>query len=244
MADLHDRCKSCIQEVRHAEERLEKVHLEHESSLQERFEKELAEKEKQREKEVKELQDLLEQERTAAKHAKLDYEEKAQQLEEAERMQLEFNEQKEEQQQEHAKQLAQHAKLQEELQEQEKHSEFVTKELEQQKSSWQQRNEEQLQELRELQSKMNSLKDAEAGEGINDKKYMYISCIYYICMILYVHGKYTASFLTSHRSPGHGSSRFGRTPAVKSTATRGTVSLKFDKTRHIQHAQVSMCCRI
>ena len=154
-----------------------------------------------------ELQDLLEQERTAAKHAKLDYEEKAQQLEEAERMQLEFNEQKEEQQQEHAKQLVQHAKLQEELQEQEKHSEFVTKELEQQKSSWQQRNEEQLQELRELQSKMNSLKDAEAGEGINDRKYMYIyiSCIYYICMILYVHGKYTASFLTSHRSPGHGS---------------------------------------
>ena len=74
MADLHDRCKSCIQEVRHAEERLEKVHLEHESSLQERFEKELAEKEKQHEKEVKELQDLLEQERTAAKHAKLDSE--------------------------------------------------------------------------------------------------------------------------------------------------------------------------
>ena len=73
MVDLHDRCKSCIQQVRHAEERLEKVHLEHESSLQERFEKELAEKEKQREKEVKELQDLLEQERTA-KHTKLDSE--------------------------------------------------------------------------------------------------------------------------------------------------------------------------
>ena len=174
IVDLHDRCKSCIQEVRHAEERLEKVHLEHESSLQERFEKELAEKEKQREKEVKELQDLLEQERTAAKHANLDCEERAQQLEEAERMQLEFNEQKEERQQEHAKQLAQHATLQEEVQEQEKHSEFVAKELEQQKSSWQQRNEEQLQELRELQSKMNSLKDAEAGEGIKDREYIHI----------------------------------------------------------------------
>ena len=61
----------------------------------------------------------------------------------------ELQEQLEGSEQRRAKDLIRHAKLQEEVQEQEKHSEFVAKELEQQKSSWQQRNEEQLQELQE-----------------------------------------------------------------------------------------------
>ena len=101
----------------------------------------LAEQDKQREKEMKELQDLLEDERTAAKQAKLDYEE---------------------QQQEQLKQLAPHAKLQEEVQEQEKHLEFVTKELEQQRNSWKQRSDQQLQELQELQNQMKKMKEMEA----------------------------------------------------------------------------------
>ena len=131
-------------------------------SLQEGFEKDLAEKDKQREKEVKELQDLLEHERTAAKQAKQVSQEKVQQLEEAQKIQQEFNKQRGEQQHEHVQQLAQQAKLQEEVQEQEKHSEFFAKELEQQRNSWKQRSDQQLEELQEVQNQMNKLKEMEA----------------------------------------------------------------------------------
>ena len=122
----------------------------------------LAEQDKQREKEMKELQDLLEDERTAAKQAKLVSQEKVQQLQEAQKTQQEFNEQRGKQQHEHVEQLAQQAKLQEEVQEQEKHLEFVTKELEQQRNSWKQRSDQQLQELQEVQNQMKKMKEMEA----------------------------------------------------------------------------------
>ena len=83
-------------------------------------------------------------------------------MQEMQALKRELQEQLEGSEQRRAKDLIRHAKLQEEVQEQEKHSEFVAKELEQQKSSWQQRNEEQLQELQEVQNQVKKLKEMEA----------------------------------------------------------------------------------
>lgn len=74
----------------------------------------------------------------------------------------ELQEQLEGSEQRRAKDLIRHAKLQEEVQEQEKHSEFVAKELEQQRNSWKQTGDQQLQELQEVQTQMKKMKEMEA----------------------------------------------------------------------------------
>ena len=74
----------------------------------------------------------------------------------------ELQEQLEGSEQRRAKDLTRHVKLQEEVQEQEKHSEFFAKELEQQRNSWKQRSDQQLEELQEMKHQLKTLKEMEA----------------------------------------------------------------------------------